>query len=32
MHVDQVSGREPEYKPKFAAGAEPDQRRITRTQ
>ena len=27
MHVDQVNGREPEYKPKFAAGAEPDQRR-----
>ena len=32
MHVDQVSGREPEYKPKFAAGAEPDQRRAARTQ
>jgi hypothetical protein len=32
MHVDQVSGREPEYKPKFAAGAEPDQRRGARTQ
>jgi hypothetical protein len=27
MHVDQVSGREPEYKPKFASGGEPDQRR-----
>ena len=32
MHVDQVSGREPEYKPKFADGAEPDQRRSARTQ
>jgi hypothetical protein len=32
MHVDQVSGREPEYKPKFADGAEPDQRRGARTQ
>lgn len=32
MHVDQVSGREPEYKPRFAAGAEPDQRRAARTQ
>jgi DinB superfamily len=32
MHVDQVSGREPEYKPKFADGAEPDQRRAARTQ
>lgn len=30
MHVDQVSGREPEYKPKFASGAEPDQRRGAR--
>jgi hypothetical protein len=30
MHVDQVSGREPEYKPKFANGAEPDQRRGAR--
>lgn len=27
MHVDQLSGREPEYKPKFLGGAEPDQRR-----
>ena len=27
MHVDQISGREPEYKPKFASGGEPDQRR-----
>jgi len=32
MHVDQVSGREPEYKPKFADGAEPDQRRRARVQ
>jgi len=31
MHVDQVSGREPEYEPKFA-GAEPDQRRAATTQ
>jgi uncharacterized damage-inducible protein DinB len=28
MHVDQVAGREPEYKPRFAAGSEPDQRRV----
>lgn len=27
MHVDQLSGREPEYKPKFQSGKEPDQRR-----
>ena len=27
MHVDQVSGREPAYKPRFASGGEPDQRR-----
>ncbi len=26
MHSDQVSGRDPEYKPRFANG-EPDQRR-----
>ena len=32
MHVDQVSGRETEYMPKFAGGAEPDQRRAARTQ
>lgn len=32
MHVDQVSGREPEYKPKFADGTEPDQRRGARIQ
>ncbi len=27
MHYDQVSGQEPTYKPRFAGGAEPDQRR-----
>ncbi len=27
MHRDQMAGREPEYKPKFAGGREPDQRR-----
>jgi hypothetical protein len=27
MHVDQLSGRDPTYKPKFVSGAEPDQRR-----
>ena len=27
MHVDQISGREPSYKPQFASGTEPDQRR-----
>jgi hypothetical protein len=27
MHRDQMAGREPEYKPKFAGGQEPDQRR-----
>jgi len=32
MHVDQVSGQEPSYKPKFASGVEPDQRRGSRTQ
>ncbi len=31
MHVDQVAGREPEYKPRFAAGSEPDQRRVRAT-
>ena len=31
MHVDQMSGREPEYKPKFTGGAEPDQRRARLT-
>jgi hypothetical protein len=27
MHRDQMAGREPEYKPRFAGGQEPDQRR-----
>jgi hypothetical protein len=27
MHIDQIRGREPEYKPRFAGGREPDQRR-----
>jgi hypothetical protein len=27
MHQDQIAGREPEYKPRYAAGNEPDQRR-----
>jgi len=27
MHRDQMAGREPGYKPKFAGGKEPDQRR-----
>jgi uncharacterized damage-inducible protein DinB len=27
MHVDQISGLEPSYKPQFASGSEPDQRR-----
>ncbi len=27
MHVDQLSGRDPTYNPKFVSGAEPDQRR-----
>lgn len=27
MHIDQLSGREPEYKPRFVGGREPDQRR-----
>ncbi len=27
MHNDQIAGREPDYKPKFAGGKEPDQRR-----
>jgi hypothetical protein len=27
MHSDQMAGREPDYKPKFVGGAEPDQRR-----
>ena len=32
MHVDQISGREPEYKPRFAGGSEPDQRRGPRSE
>jgi hypothetical protein len=27
MHRDQMAGREPDYKPKFVGGREPDQRR-----
>lgn len=27
MHTDQVAGRDPEYKPRFLSGVEPDQRR-----
>jgi hypothetical protein len=27
MHRDQMAGKEPEYKPKFVGGKEPDQRR-----
>jgi hypothetical protein len=27
MHVDQIGGQEPSYKPQFASGEEPDQRR-----
>lgn len=27
MHTDQIAGREPEYKPRFLDGREPDQRR-----
>lgn len=27
MHADQIAGREPEYKPRFVSGVEPDQRR-----
>ena len=30
MHVDQISGLEPSYKPRFASGTEPDQRRVQR--
>lgn len=30
MHRDQMAGRDPEYKPKFVGGAEPDQRRGSR--
>jgi hypothetical protein len=32
MHVDQVTGQEPSYRPQFASGVEPDQRRGSRTQ
>jgi hypothetical protein len=28
MHYDQVRGVEPEYKPRYAGGKEPDQRRV----
>ncbi len=31
MHQDQIAGRDPAYKPRFASGSEPDQRR-TRVQ
>jgi uncharacterized damage-inducible protein DinB len=31
MHGAQIAGREPEYKPRYATGSEPDQRRV-RTQ
>jgi hypothetical protein len=27
MHADQMAGRDPDYKPKFVGGREPDQRR-----
>lgn len=27
MHLDQIAGREPAYRPRFAGGREPDQRR-----
>ena len=27
MHTDQIAGREPEYRPRFLSGEEPDQRR-----
>jgi hypothetical protein len=27
MHQDQIAGRDPTYKPNFASGQEPDQRR-----
>jgi hypothetical protein len=27
MHYDQIAGREPEYRPRYAGGREPDQRR-----
>jgi hypothetical protein len=28
MHQAQIAGREPDYKPRYAAGGEPDQRRV----
>jgi uncharacterized damage-inducible protein DinB len=28
MHQDQIAGRDPTYKPRFAGGREPDQRRM----
>ncbi len=31
MHYDQVRGEEPSYKPRFASGSEPDQRRDPRS-
>ena len=31
MHMDQMAGRDPEYKPRFVGGQEPDQRRGPRT-
>jgi hypothetical protein len=31
MHTDQIAGRDPEYKPRFVGGREPDQRRRTST-
>jgi hypothetical protein len=30
MHADQMAGRDPDYKPRFVGGKEPDQRRGTR--
>jgi hypothetical protein len=30
MHRDQMAGREPDYRPKFVGGEEPDQRRAPR--
>ncbi len=31
MHIDQMAGREPSYRPRFADGREPDQRTPRRT-
>ena len=28
MHQDQIAGRDPSYKPRYAGGSEPDQRRV----